>query len=158
MYPTAPSPRLLAALRACVRSQESPRICRSCRFSRRSFNYVAAANTSSGKPRWHRDAQFLPSPAAAPPRPPPQPLSPRRRRISNIAPVTAVNAQKNIPLEYKELHDALKDLESSAGVYVNLSQLQLALQGLESRDAVTRVAGGSFSLALLALPLKHSRC
>lgn len=67
-----------------------------------------------------------------------------RKRLSTrtrITPVTAVNAQKTIPSEYRELYDALSALGDSASIYTNASQLQLALRGLESRDSVTRIAG-----------------
>ena len=70
------------------------------------------------------------------------------RRASQIASVTSVNAPIPIPVERKELYDALKALEDSAAVYVNLSQLQLALRGLESGDSVTRVAGSRSELCV----------
>ena len=66
---------------------------------------------------------------------------PLNRLTSTIAPVTAVNASKDIPPLRKPLYDGLVALESKAGTFVNLSQLQLALKGLESRDAVIRVSG-----------------
>ena len=69
-----------------------------------------------------------------------------RKRLSTrtrITPVTAVNAQKTIPPELKDLYDTLSDLGDSASIYTNASQLQLALRGLESKDSVTRVAGKS---------------
>ena len=64
-----------------------------------------------------------------------------RRYLSSIAPVTTVNATKTIPEPFRELHHELNALETRAGAYVNLSQLQLALRGLESTEAVIRVAG-----------------
>ena len=57
--------------------------------------------------------------------------------------MTTVNAQKNIPSEYEELYNRLVELRTVAANQVNLSQVQLALRGLESRDGVTRVAGES---------------
>ena len=66
---------------------------------------------------------------------------PQQRANLTIDSVTAVNAARPIPLEHRELYDALTALEHSAGAYVNLSQLQLALRGLESVDSVTRMAG-----------------
>ena len=63
-----------------------------------------------------------------------------RRATSTIASVTTVNAKKDIPLAFIELYDALGRLQRDAAVYTNLSQLQLALRGLEAENAVTRVA------------------
>jgi hypothetical protein len=63
------------------------------------------------------------------------------RSASTTASVTAVNAKREIPLAFRRLHASLKALETDAGVYVNTSQLQLALRGTESEDAITRVAG-----------------
>ena len=63
------------------------------------------------------------------------------RKASTIASVTAVNAQRNIPPTFQALHESLSALEDEAAVYINLSQLKLVLRGLESENAVTRVAG-----------------
>lgn len=63
------------------------------------------------------------------------------RTASTTASVTAVNAKREIPPAFQDLHTSLKALESEAGVYVNISQLQLALRGLESENPVTRIAG-----------------
>ena len=63
------------------------------------------------------------------------------RTASTIAPVTAVNVRRDIPLRFRILHESLKALESDAAVYINSSQLRLALRGLESENAVTRIAG-----------------
>ena len=63
-----------------------------------------------------------------------------RRNASALSPVTAVNAKKNIPRNVEKLYQRLGALEHDAGLYVNVSQLRLALRGLESRDAVTRIA------------------
>lgn len=63
------------------------------------------------------------------------------RTASTTASVTAVNAKKEIPFALQELHGSLKALEIEAGVYVNTSQLQLALRGVESENPVTRIAG-----------------
>src|SRR6187551_1361247 len=57
-----------------------------------------------------------------------------KRNASHIAPVTIVNASQTIPLEYRELHEALKALSIFGATYSNASQLQLALRGLESTD------------------------
>ncbi|EXJ60646.1 hypothetical protein A1O7_04799 [Cladophialophora yegresii CBS 114405] len=63
-----------------------------------------------------------------------------RRSASNLTSSTAVNARKPIPPRYKPLYDALVDVQKRASAQVNLSRLQLALQGLESDTPVTRVA------------------
>ena len=55
--------------------------------------------------------------------------------------MTAVNAQREIPAAFKELHSSLESLQQDAVIYVNSSQLQLALKGLGSEDPVTRIAG-----------------
>ena len=71
------------------------------------------------------------------------------RRASTTPSVTAVNAKRAIPEQFQALYASLKALERDAGVFVNSSQLQLALRGVESEDAVTRVAGeqtGNLSL------------
>ena len=73
------------------------------------------------------------------------PVRPREpskpRTASTTASVTAVNAKKEIPSAFQGLHASLKALETEAGVYVNTSQLQLALRGVESENPVTRIAG-----------------
>ena len=63
------------------------------------------------------------------------------RTVSTIASVTAVNVRREIPPKFRILHESLKALESEAAVYINSSQLRLALRGLESENAVTRIAG-----------------
>jgi len=62
------------------------------------------------------------------------------RKTSTIPSVTAVNVKREVPAASQNLHRALKALGRDAGVYINTSQLQLALSGLESENAVTRVA------------------
>ncbi|KAG8529650.1 uncharacterized protein KY384_005131 [Bacidia gigantensis] len=62
------------------------------------------------------------------------------RLASTIASVTAVNARREIPYNAEKLYEALAALEIEAGTYVNLSQLRLALRGLEKENNVTRVA------------------
>lgn len=64
-----------------------------------------------------------------------------RRRYSSTVSTTAINAKKPIPAAFQELHASLRDLEEEASIYISPSQLQLALRGLESENAVTRVAG-----------------
>lgn len=64
----------------------------------------------------------------------------RTRPASTLTSSTAVNATKNIPPRYKPLYDALGNVRKTASAQVNLSRLQLALQGLESEAPTTRVA------------------
>ena len=64
-----------------------------------------------------------------------------QRRASTIASVTAVNAKKDIPHAFQPLYETLTTLQREAAVYSNLSQVQLALRGLESENAITRIAG-----------------
>jgi hypothetical protein len=64
-----------------------------------------------------------------------------RRKYSSTVSTTAIDARKPIPAAFQELHASLSDLEEEASIYINPSQLQLALRGLESENAVTRVAG-----------------
>ncbi|EXJ91656.1 hypothetical protein A1O3_00206 [Capronia epimyces CBS 606.96] len=63
-----------------------------------------------------------------------------RRNASTLSSSTAVNATKTIPRRYQELYKALGDVRKKASAQVNLSRLQLALQGLESETPTTRVA------------------
>lgn len=65
----------------------------------------------------------------------------RPRYASTTTSITAVNTKREILPAFQALHASLKKLESDAGIYINTSQLQLALRGLEGRNAVTRVAG-----------------
>ena len=65
------------------------------------------------------------------------------KAVSTTASVTAINAKKEIPYNAENLYRSLSALEHEAGSHVNLSQLRLALRGLESQDAVTRVASMS---------------
>ena len=65
----------------------------------------------------------------------------KTRTASTTASVTAVNAKREIPPTFQELYGSLKALETNAGVYVNTSQLHLAVRGVESENSVTRIAG-----------------
>lgn len=73
------------------------------------------------------------------------PVRPRElskpRTASTTASVTAVNVKREIPFAFQDLYTSLKALETEAGVYVNTSQLQLAVRGVESENPVTRIAG-----------------
>lgn len=66
---------------------------------------------------------------------------PQRRNASTVAPATAITAHRELPSQFRQLRDSLSSLKNEAAVYVNSSQLQLALRGLESENPVTRVAG-----------------
>lgn len=70
----------------------------------------------------------------------------RARAASTHVSPTAINLRPNIPARNKELHDALSALSGAAENYVNISRLQLALEGLAAQDAVTRVAGMAGSM------------
>lgn len=77
---------------------------------------------------------------------------PQRRHASTTAPVTAINAHRELSSPFRELRDSLSSLQNKAAVYVNSSQTQLALRGLESANAVTRMAGRtSQSLRMIQL-------
>ena len=118
MSPKAPSARLLAYLRSSI--FQRPFVCSSCLPRRSGADSLLQCRLASSRSH------------------------PSKRGFSQIAPVTAVNAQKSIPTQYQELYGAIKGLEEAAPVYVNLSQLQLALRGLESTESIVRVAGRSF--------------
>ncbi|KAI1615298.1 hypothetical protein EDD36DRAFT_185420 [Exophiala viscosa] len=64
----------------------------------------------------------------------------KRRYASTLTSHTAVNATKNVPTRYQALYEALGDVRKKAPAQVNLSRLQLALQGLESETPTTRIA------------------
>ncbi|KAL6704427.1 hypothetical protein ACN47E_008279 [Coniothyrium glycines] len=64
----------------------------------------------------------------------------RVRSVSTHVAPTAINLRPNIPPRNKELHDALSTLSGAAETYVNISRLQLALQGLAAQEPVARVA------------------
>lgn len=51
-----------------------------------------------------------------------------------------MNAAKLIPEQYKPLHNALQDIRKHASSYINVSRLELALQGLESERPKLRIA------------------
>jgi hypothetical protein len=64
----------------------------------------------------------------------------RNKRFASTVSVTAVNAERDVPHAFRELHQALDRLKKDALSYVNISRLQLALRGLESTSPVTRIA------------------
>jgi hypothetical protein len=70
----------------------------------------------------------------------------RVRSASTHVSPTAINLRPNIPSRNRELHDALSALSGAAENYVDISRLQLALEGLAAQDAVTRVAGRTHDL------------
>jgi len=69
-----------------------------------------------------------------------RPAQQPHRTISVATPVTSVNASRRAPPANQGLHDALSAVEKDAASHVSLSQLSLALRGLEVADPVTRVA------------------
>lgn len=70
----------------------------------------------------------------------PTPIQTRSASNGSLASSTAINAPSTVPPEYRELHQKLSALQETAGSYVDLSRLQLALRSLESGDPVSRVA------------------
>lgn len=71
----------------------------------------------------------------------PQVLAPSRRRAaSTLSSNTAVNASRSVPDKYKPLYAALSDVRRHASGHLNISRLQLALQGLESTSPKIRIA------------------
>ena len=77
-------------------------------------------------------------------RPPPRLRTPqpsiKKRFASTVASVTAINATVSIPPKLRNLHEAMYELKKKALGQVNLSRLQLAIQGLESEQPTIRVA------------------
>ena len=71
--------------------------------------------------------------------------APRQRNVltrhaSSLSSATAVNASKTVPPRLGPLHEALLEVQKKAATHVNLSRLQLALQGLESESPTVRLA------------------
>ncbi|KAF7510228.1 hypothetical protein GJ744_006924 [Endocarpon pusillum] len=64
----------------------------------------------------------------------------KNRVESTLASATAVNATKSIPPKNRDLHQALNELRKKAPGQVNLTRLQLAIQGLESERPTARIA------------------
>lgn len=64
----------------------------------------------------------------------------QQRHTPIPVPVTVVNAKHKIPPPFELLYKELSTLQHEAAVYVNPSQLKLALRALESENAVTRIA------------------
>ena len=114
MLPRLPTIRLLPP-----ETIKNPFICLSCRY-RRALSIAARAS----EPQWPSTLQ-RPS---------------HLRKASTVSPVTTVNAAKQIPPAARELYEALGILREEAGVYSTLSELLLALNGIESQNAVSRVA------------------
>lgn len=122
--------------RACSIKQFTSRllqshyVCPSCSFKRA---LSARANT---KARDVYEPRLLSSKAAAPCLPP---LT-SRKYASTTSSVTAVNIPRTTPPAFRKLDQALSALGKEAAVYVNTSQLHLTLRGLESENAITRIA------------------
>lgn len=67
----------------------------------------------------------------------------KRRRIERYASTassTAINGRQPIPPQNEALHEALTQVKNKASAHLNLSRLQLAIQGLESQRPTTRIA------------------
>ncbi|PSN74420.1 hypothetical protein BS50DRAFT_539665 [Corynespora cassiicola Philippines] len=64
----------------------------------------------------------------------------RVRSASAYISPTTINPQASIPAERKDIYNSLSYLGGAAEAYVNISRLQLALRGVSTQDAVTRVA------------------
>ncbi|KAI4123282.1 MAG: hypothetical protein LQ347_006215, partial [Umbilicaria vellea] len=114
-------PRLIKPLTGSnvFNGSSSPFICPSCLYRKK-----IADPQSRQKPQWHSTTR-------------------RRtwsRKASTVASVTAVDVPKEVPHTFRDLHESLGILQDKAANYVNLSQVKLALRGLESTDAVIRVA------------------
>ena len=63
-----------------------------------------------------------------------------RQRAASTASTTAIDARREIPPQFQQLHASLSALKEEASIYTNSHQVQLALRGLESEDALIRVA------------------
>ena len=66
-----------------------------------------------------------------------------KRYATTTSSITSVNVPRSTPPAFRKLDQALAALEKEAAVYVNTSQIRLALRGLESEDAITRIASKS---------------
>lgn len=73
--------------------------------------------------------------------------------MSTTASISVVNARQEVPPAFQPLYEALNAVERDAAVYVNLSQLKLAVRGLETENAVTRIAGKAPHLQLCFGPI-----
>ncbi|QDS68664.1 hypothetical protein FKW77_002046 [Venturia effusa] len=69
----------------------------------------------------------------------------QRRNASSITPTTTINAPSEVPVEKRELYNALERVKTHAGTFVGLSRLGLALRSLEAPDS-----GGVVRVAILA--------
>ena len=101
-------------------------VCASCRYSRNCALFNGPSKLRSQGKRKAHEGTIL-----------------QTRAASTTASVTAVNVRRDIPPRFLKLHESLKALETEAAVYINSSQLSLALRGLESENAVTRIAGNT---------------
>ena len=63
-----------------------------------------------------------------------------------LASSTAINATKEIPPAFAQLHHALENVKKKGARYVNLSRLELALRGLESDRPTIRIASMSTNM------------
>ena len=128
--PNHMSPKLALLANSISTPTSSAFVCSLCRFHRSVYTILRKSNALSSA----YASQHL-----------------GRRRLGSTASATAIDAKKVISPSFQELHTSLIALEERASAYINSSQLQLALRGLESENAVTRVAGRvTFTLRILA--------
>ncbi|KAK5081062.1 hypothetical protein LTR70_009324 [Exophiala xenobiotica] len=85
---------------------------------------------------------FCPSCSTLRPSDPAQPSRkrPRLDRNASTLSTTAINGTRRVPQRNQPLYEALTEIKAKAPGHINLSRLQLALQGLESEHPVTRIA------------------
>lgn len=109
------------SLLASLARRSIPSICPTCAFSQ------ALQQTKS----WRSDSASVSS----------NQRGPRQvRYASTHASRTAINAAKEVPPRFRDLHQSLEVLKKEATNYVNISRLHLALRSLESPSPVVRVA------------------
>ena len=106
-------------------------ICPSC------SSKIAAYTRATTLPTHNLNPRFLNPKSAAPG----LHRSIHRRHISTTSSVTTVNVPRSTPRTLQKLDQSLSALKKDAAVYVNSSQLGLALRGLESENAIIRIAG-----------------
>lgn len=130
----APSTRALQSLRSYLGLKRF--VCPSCRHGRAAST---AASTTRASTLWSNCDRSSRN------------IKPLRRHVASITPVTAVNVPRTIPAANSRLYEELTTLEKKAATFVNLSQLQLVLRGLESEDPVIRVAGTLVSEKMMTM-------
>ncbi|RJE19591.1 hypothetical protein PHISCL_08081 [Aspergillus sclerotialis] len=112
-------PRLRGSLQRSLSCLDSGRVffCPSCATWRRSFSTRANVNSRRG--------DLLPSSSST------------HRHLTTSS---VINAGRDVPPRFKELHEALNLVGKNAAGQISVSRLQLALRGLESDEPLVRVA------------------